>query len=518
MLRHLVTLTVFVVLWQKVVNGLGKILRRLLKFFFPSLLDQWDSWSDFRREFLRNVFVGLSVFFLITIFNDYPWFMDTEDAGIDLVMQIRQNIIQDRKSKEIPAFIFVDVDNVSRHQWNEPLITPRERIKNMIATAVQGGAKLVVVNYDFSRAVPVEAGAPLHSGDQALKDYLANYASEHCQADKVCPPILLVRTFEWSSDPVPKPRIGFLEEAVQQSNPYVQWGSAQFYLSSYDQHVRRWRLWEPVCVENKPTVIPSVELSAAALIRNQYPLTEGTPTLTPAQTQALLNKRLAEFQPANCQQEEESDLPRQIHIGDLTINTDKRGVFQRVMFGFSWPEDKDPGLDYFQYDESGDLALAILSAHNYAKLPVDTDISIFENNIVIIGTSSPQARDIYLTPLDEMPGAMIIINAIHSLLEYEVIKPMPLWARVLWMVILIFVMSWLFTVFDSFIGMILLGGLIIVVILPVAIALFRYGVWLDFALPLLVVQVYQMAVDFDEWRKQAQVQQQGKMENQVVLK
>lgn len=515
MLRKLITLTLFVVLWQNLVSGLEKILKSLLKFCCPSLLRRWDSLSPFYRKFwrkfLHNVIVGLSVVWIITLLDEHSWFANTQDDGIDFIMQFYQDIIPEMEKKKIPAFIFLDVDDVSRQQWDDPLVTPREKIKNLIATAVQGQASLVVVDYDLNRPIPVAAGAPLHFGDQALKTYLANYASQHCQeTENSCPPILLARTFQLPTDSIPKPRLGFLEEAVEQSAPYVQWGTVQFERSDYDQRVRRWRLWEPVCVENQPAMIPSIELLAAALIRNQDPLTAGNSALTPAETQALLNKRLTEFQPENCQHEEEPiELSSQIQMGDLTINTDQQGIFQRVRFSFSWPADKKPGLDYFQYDQSGQLALAVLSAHHYAKLPVESDISVFKNNIVIIGSSSPQTRDIYPTPLGEMPGAMIIVNAIHSLLEYGVIKPVPSGVKVVLMVILIFVMSWLFTRLNPFMSMILLIFLIGVVVLPIAIALFRYGVWLDFALPLLVVQIYQMTADLDELRKkhsQAQIE------------
>lgn len=512
MSRHLFKLAIFVILWQKLLNGLGEMLKRLLKFCCPKILKRWDSSSSFYRKFLLNVFVGLSVFWFMMIFDKNHLLMDTKDAGMDLAMQLRQNIIPAMEDKKIPGFVFIDVDNASHHQWNEPLITPRDKIKNLIAAAVQGQAKLVVVDYDLSRSIPVEAGAPLHSDDQALKDYLASYASEHCQANKSCPPIILLRTFQSSSKSIPILRVSFLDEAVQQSAPYVQWGTAVFYRSIYDQYVRRWRLWDTVCIENQPAVIPSIELLAAALIRNKYPLTEGTSSLTPTQTQMLLKKRLAEFQPENCQHKKElAELPTQIEIGELIVNTDKRGIHQRVIFSLSWlVEGKPPELPHLQFDKSNTPPpiLTILSARNYAKLPVDTNkINVFQDKVVILGTSSSRGRDIYLTPLGKMPGAMIIINAIHSLLEYEMIESVPLWAQHIGMVLLILMMSWLFTRSGSFVAMLLSGGVIIFLLLPITIALFRYGVWLDFALPLLVVQFYRMATNFDELHKQCQIQE-----------
>ena len=56
--------------------------------------------------------------------------------------------------------------------------------------------------------------------------------------------------------------------------------------------------------------------------------------------------------------------------------------------------------------------------------------------------------------------------------------------------------------FSSFWGLLLSGGFIVLLLLPASFVLFRYGVWLDFAIPLLAVQLYQMVVEFREAREQ----------------
>ncbi len=43
--------------------------------------------------------------------------------------------------------------------------------------------------------------------------------------------------------------------------------------------------------------------------------------------------------------------------------------------------------------------------------------------IAIIGGSAVDDRDVYKTPLKEMPGALIIANSIYSLLEHGQLEP-----------------------------------------------------------------------------------------------
>jgi CHASE2 domain-containing sensor protein len=107
-----------------------------------------------------------------------------------------------------------------------------------------------------------------------------------------------------------------------------------------------------------------------------------------------------------------------------------------------------------------------------------------------------------MTPLGEMPNTLILVNGIHSLLEYNTIELPSMWFEILLMSMLIIIMTWVLLMFHSFLGMIMSGVAVITcIILPVNIFLFRYGIWLDFVLPLIVVQFYLIASRFEEMRK-----------------
>jgi CHASE2 domain-containing sensor protein len=73
-----------------------------------------------------------------------------------------------------------------------------------------------------------------------------------------------------------------------------------------------------------------------------------------------------------------------------------------------------------------------------------------KNGIVIIGGSHREGRDYHKTPLGLMPGALVIINATHSLLHYEQIEPLPNWVKWLIIATLILVMTVIFLCVASF--------------------------------------------------------------------
>jgi len=92
----------------------------------------------------------------------------------------------------------------------------------------------------------------------------------------------------------------------------------------------------------------------------------------------------------------------------------------------------------------------------------------------------------------------VLINAIHSLQQYGELSGPPWYLKLLVEAFLILVMSLAFACFDSFWGMVVSGIFIILWLLPLSFAVFRYGVWLDFAIPLLAVQLHQLADEFKE--------------------
>ena len=433
---------------------------------------------DYRRRFMMNMLVGLGIILLAFLFRDSPFLKGIENEGIDTLMQIRQKIIP--ANPDIPPFVWLDIDDNTHQAWHAPMFTPRDRLHHLIRAAVEAEARLVIVDVDLSRKTPMNGledytkGLKLHPYDQALSDYLANYKTA-CSKD--CPPIILARTFQSSAASRHHTRPSFLDEAAEKSAPYVQWASTLFFRDPYEHKIRHWWLWQSACTAQQPTVIPSIELLAAALIRNGLSQTAG------------LEKALQPFQPQDCFGTPTTHLPPEtIQMGKLTVSTEQHGIKQRVMFSIPWKVHNNQKIKYSLKDKTGKTIISIFSAKDFAELSPKVNLEALKNSIVVIGGSYREGRDYAnLTPLGEMPGALIIINAIRTLLEYGEIKPLPNWVKVLTYFGLLVLMSLVLARFGYGSGSIILGVFVLVVLIPCSILLFNYGIWLDFMLPLSVV-------------------------------
>jgi len=510
---------------------LWHFLPQLPRKMLNGLLKKGHSLPRFYHNLAINLVIGLALtWLLLTFLNQYPLLTDPKDEGMDLAMQIRQNIIPPLGNN--PPFVFLDIDDKTHQAWDEPLFTPRNRLKNLIAAAVKAEARLIVVDVGLSQTTPIEGlgfTEKLHPYDQQLSDYLANYVAD-CEkkpAKTACPPIILPRNFRASLPkpptdtgylsvpplPIPEERSSFLDQVT--AEPYVQWASTMFFRSP-DYVIRRWWLWQPTCTAQQSVgVIPSVQLLVAAIIRNG----------TLQNTQEILPNALSRFKPEKCPGNYVPAQPEQIQIGNLTVSTDTQGIRQRIMYSMPWlVNNKPPPLPHSLYtEENRELPiLTIFSAQRFAESTPRADLSTLKNSIVVIGGSYSDGRDIHLTPLGKMPGPLILINAIHSLLQYEEIESVSLWQKLLLQALLIILISvfslgltrsqlvrrfiqWTIRrlgfvalfIFGIFAGA-FSGAIVILLVLPFAVILLRYGIWLDFVIPLLLVQINQTMNDFND--------------------
>lgn len=484
-------LILFIII-SKLFYWFGSLVYRLLHFLIPSIARKWDSCQLLCKKISINLVIGLFIMLSITYFQDWPWMIEAEDASMDWMMELNQKIIPSKAGKDIPAFVFLDVDDQTYHSWGEPLFTPRDRLKNLIETSIAAKPRLVLVDIDISQATPVDESS-LHPNDQILKDYLANYATECKQKkDSSCPPIILARAFQvdvQSDNPnYPVPRTGFLEEVVANGAPYLQWASAHFFHAD-DQVIRRWMLWQPACtVEKQPIVAPSFELAVMANIQAGCSVAD-------------MQKALSPFRPKNCDNvvDNEEATPEFVKFCGLSTATDIRSIHQRVNYKMPWlPANDGLGESDTLVTQAEEPVLTIFSAEHFATSPspvTQENLEKLTDNIVVIGGSYRDTRDVHLTPLETMPGALIIINAIHSLLTLDegTIKPLPFLLRLIIMAILIVIMTYLLTKFDSAWSMFL----IFILLLP-AIWLYQYGIWMDYTIPLLIIHFHQMINDFEE--------------------
>ena len=382
--------------------------------------------------------------------------------------------------------MILDIDEPTYRAWDEPFHVLRDRLLKLIDYAVQGRAALVIVDVDLSQRGH-DAVA-----DQALQDYLANYGATGK------PPLLLVRAFRPplpGQHALPTERRSFLEQDSRlAASPLIQWGSTLFELDQ-GQLLRRWHLWQITCDEqtHQPVVIPSLQLLAVVWLRQ--------PHQDPGKVAGQVQTALQTLAPERCDGHPSHPHEETIDIAGMKLSAQPKGIAQRILYELPWQ--LHPGEAYPTLPRADGASVPLLSVFSALPItdgnkPVASDA--VTGRVVVIGGSFWESRDLYLTPLGQMPGFLVLVNAIHSLNQHEEIKPPSLYLKLLIMVGLIFLSSLIFARLRSFRAMLVASLVIVIALLPVSYYWFKAGVWLDFVIPFCAVALHWMAARFEEQR------------------
>lgn len=452
----------------------------------------WNRRSRFVQQLTINLVLGLTIAIIVMSLHNNYRMIEFEDINVDWLMSFYRGSAPNPDKPTYP-FVWIDIDEKTYQAWNEPLLTPRDKLQQLLHFAISGQAAVIMVDIDLSypRDRAKQKLATLTEADLQLYNYLTDYEVKHCK--NTCPHIIFMRSIRKrltdDKSYYPAQRQTFLDHIVAKS-PHLHWASVQFDREE-DRVLRRWQLWERACTNEQIIIVPSVPLLTLALITD------------PKQGVSNLNKQLENFLPDDCfhnLQESGNDFDQDIIIADKRLHSQPSRLNRRVFYTIPWRlnvDEQRPNVP------DGRFLLQPLSALTILKHP-DTDGSaLLHNSITVIGGSYVESRDLYATPVGWMPGALVLINAIHSMLQHGELNAPPNWLLLLMTAGVIVLMSFLLTYFDSFWGMTLSGLGIILLILPLSFYVFKYGFWLNFTIPLLIVQWRQMAADIAQWRQMA---------------
>lgn len=445
----------------------------------PKSINVSDWWhQQLTREqqhFVVNIMIGWLIAMGLHLFHGFAPVREFEDRCADTFMQLTANATP---HKSTVAYTLLDIDDASFERWGEPFFTPRDKLRTLVTFATRSQAKVVIVDIDLRRAGDAHYAS--------LLDALARY-DQFCTSQS-CPSIILIRSFKMPDKkelaivkPVP-PRLAH----IVQASPHIHWASSLYDVSK-DQYVRYWNLWQAACDSyGKPQIFPSAQLLAVVLARSEQP----------ERAYPALMQRLQTFRPDSCARGDVTPYKpvKPLLLHDLHIDFDQEEISRRVFYSLPWHNST-------AHTASGELLLHTIPAHLITDASAPLSPQPLRNRIVIIGASHAESGDIHITPLAAMPGTMVILNAIHSLQQMgDVVSPH--WSiKLLIEALLILIMSIAFLVFRSFWGMVVSGVTIMLLLLPATILLIGHGIWLDFALPLLAVQLHQMASEFEEGRE-----------------
>jgi len=408
----------------------------------------WRHLSHFYQHFVSNLLVGTMIAALLIACHPCRWVTELEDWAMDNMMRLNQSLPRMNPS-ELP-FTLIDIDEASHRAWGEPFHTPRDKLADLIRFSAQAQPLAILLDIELNR----HGQDP--QADQALAEVLQHYDAQQ-------PPLLLLRTFQADNRQI-RP-LFFASDSVGAG---IHWAQPLFQRDA-DQHIRRWLLLRNGCQENQQSLLlPSFQLLVDALLRGQ--LDE-------------LSTELQQLTPPDCTQD-----PHPLHYRHL--DTHRHGVGERLIYTQSW-----------QREAANIVRLPAQRLAECAHLQ-NCDTALLHQRIVIIGSSHADANDIHQTPLGDMPGMMIILNAIQSFHHYGQTSTPPNAVKWLIEALLILLMAWAFARFNPSLGALISGVVMVLVLLPLSFYFFKFGVWVDFSVPIIGMQLHQWVAQYEAEHQQ----------------
>ena len=306
--------------------------------------------------FKMAVIAGLFVEVMLFLSNDKSPVRDLDDYISDYVVALSSyGERPERLRKDGTLLTLIDIDQDTYRSWGYPAQTPRRQLAKLINYAIEGGAKVIVVDIALWYA-PLDRGA----GNELIR-VISNHLANGRNGTK----LIFIEPGKFS-DPF---RRNWLRDELSDgllNNNNIVFAHAYIKASSDDFVVRRFDPWRPL---HKCPNYPAVSVAVALAIGS--PVSIGL-------TQNNCNNRTA------------------------GLNSSEEA--QRILYSVGWPNMSAEGLVRIS-------ARRVLSVQEKSYGAVN-------NRLVFIGSTYPESRDIMPTPIGDLPGVVVLMNQTISLLGY----------------------------------------------------------------------------------------------------
>ena len=440
-----------------------------------------------RIHFTINFLLGLGICLSLFWFENTTWGQKNINIQFDFYIleetrAAAQNPYDPRISSDI---VFIDIDDPVFRLWGRPSITPRDKIAELIKLAYEGGAKIIIPNIsfdepDYSPAKVLVHGEPIMDGrtrDQLLRKELEELRNNG-GTTKLILPVLTYSNGELRAN-IYNDLVD--DKTIFRATPVVL-------ESRYDRTVRYWKPYIIYSEGDKQNLLWSTPMLANAIAR-------GDKADLDKVAAEILSKQ--EIKHSN----EQFKLKFQGTNDSIAFfaNEENYHQYNRIRF-FLVPErllsPEHPGNLYTNLRKVSKGPSNLVSSHDQMSL---------KDKIVIIGNSSLDLGDTYMTPVGSMQGMYVIGNIINTMLKGKQTFMIPLWLQFVFELLIIILAAYMFLHCHSFFSQIALCFLLIV-ILPVAYYVFlKTGWFLNVSFPLLGIGIHELIAKIEhlfngEWR------------------
>lgn len=421
--------------------------------------DQEQTWRHRVAVFIRaNEFPVAVVFCLVVellmlAFPGWGVFSGPRDELFDAVTRIHalrhEPPCPPRQANCLkPVLVHVDEKTWSDPNWGggEPLLTPRDRLGELLLHAFNSGARFVFLDITLD-------GKATEQEQQAVFDRLRQLPKQEAPRH-----LLVTRSVRNGADGQLELRPAAWDTFVPPDGLMVHNVSTLF-LKDSDQVVRHWQmsLIARTSSGGEFITLPSPQWVMRVLRtleqQGEIPATHNLPWKRP-----VLTGR--------------TDIP-QAHA-----------IENRVIYGL-------PAAEPMPCQPSDGFKHAVYCPKEFLEY------QSFANSFVAIGNSFAEARDDHLTPLGMMPGVHINLNAVNSILRYGELSEPAIWQKALIGLAISLLVAWIFHlaqgVFWPFVSLwlVMMTG-----VFQFGPELLRSGMWLDFAAPVFVAGALRIFIKF----------------------
>jgi CHASE2 domain-containing sensor protein len=482
----------------------------------------WHRLGHRNQHWLINIVIGFAIWIVLHFAHDRRIVVAAQNWALDTAMQ-GNAAVRTQRSDPVAlqdlAFIDVDEETWRDPQWgnSEPFRAPRDGLLALVDYAIKQKVRYIVLDViiegkndpeDAQLAKKDPAAAQLAKQDAQFAKQIEQRAAL-LNSDQH---ILFVRTLRKPLNGMqdrlaPELRASPLDEVIK-THPNQFQSVAPYFRVSRDGVLRDWQMWQTGCRRDAPgkgvghwEILPSVQLAIAALMQSDkmsdpkrrdyraaFPwnnpvekhrcivdLASYNQPDIPASTFGPDDARMWDWLP-------KSRLP---HASEVEKPSDAIiALTNRIFFRFRYRQEPSPVLLI--------PALAIL------KHTPHRDV-VENSSVVVIGQSFEAAGDLHATPIGIMPGPMVLINSLESMLKPGLLQEpgrTEHWAIECALIVLV---GCAFAYLDHLIAFIVLLTLFVPLLIILNYVLLLHGIWMDFAIPLLGMYMHKIIAEFEAY-------------------